>query len=168
MTLHIVDLWQYYLCCTRSGVIQCNLFMVLFLSYVPVRVARGAVIAHRYTYAPPRCRTSQYCRTFVTPYSMVSDWRVSRAWPMNFHSTSCSLPFCLQLFSLALLSFYGLVFWDCGLRTDSVNRGLPALHCQPFLNNNNNHNIKICSTPPKKFPKISIVKFPAILEYLLH
>ena len=33
--------------------------------YVPVRVTRGAVIAHRYTYAPPRCRTSQYRRTFI-------------------------------------------------------------------------------------------------------
>ena len=34
--------------------------------YVPVRVTRGAVIAHRHTYAPPRCRTSQYRRTFIT------------------------------------------------------------------------------------------------------
>ena len=25
--------------------------------YVPVRVTRGALVAHRYTYAPPRCRT---------------------------------------------------------------------------------------------------------------
>ena len=35
------------------------------LPYVPVRVTRGALIAHRYKHAPPRCRTSQYCRTFV-------------------------------------------------------------------------------------------------------
>ena len=33
--------------------------------YVPVRVTRGAVIAHQCTYAPPRCRTSQYRRTFI-------------------------------------------------------------------------------------------------------
>ena len=33
--------------------------------HVPVRVTRGAVIAHRFTYAPPRCRTSQYRRTFI-------------------------------------------------------------------------------------------------------
>ena len=26
--------------------------------YVPVRVTRGALVAHRYTYSPPRCRTS--------------------------------------------------------------------------------------------------------------
>ena len=40
--------------------------------YVPVRVTRGALVAHQYTYAPPRCRTSQYRRTFV-PLS-VSLW----------------------------------------------------------------------------------------------
>ena len=40
---------------------------------VPVRVIRGAVIAHRYTNnEPPQCRTSQYSRTF-TPLS-VSQW----------------------------------------------------------------------------------------------
>ena len=33
--------------------------------YVPVRVTRGALIVHRYTYAPPRCRTSQYRKTFI-------------------------------------------------------------------------------------------------------
>ena len=33
--------------------------------YVPVRVTRGALIAHRYSFAPPRCRTSQYRRTFI-------------------------------------------------------------------------------------------------------
>ena len=33
--------------------------------YVAVRVTLGALVAHWYTYAPPRCRTSQYRRTFV-------------------------------------------------------------------------------------------------------
>ena len=40
--------------------------------YVPVQVTRGAVIAHQFTYVPPRCRTSQYHRTFI-PLS-VSLW----------------------------------------------------------------------------------------------
>ena len=40
--------------------------------YVQVRVTRGALLAHRYTYAPPRCRTLQYSRTFI-PFS-VSLW----------------------------------------------------------------------------------------------
>ena len=41
------------------------LYAAFPVPYVPVRVTRGAVIAHRCTYAPPRCRTSQYRRTFV-------------------------------------------------------------------------------------------------------
>ena len=40
--------------------------------YVPVRVTRGALVAHRYTYAPPRCRTLQYSRIYI-PFS-VSLW----------------------------------------------------------------------------------------------
>ena len=40
--------------------------------YVPARVTRGALVADRYTYAPPRCRTLQYSRTFI-PFS-VSLW----------------------------------------------------------------------------------------------
>ena len=34
VTLHIVDLWHYYVCCTRSGVTRCTLFMVLFLCHM--------------------------------------------------------------------------------------------------------------------------------------
>ena len=33
--------------------------------YVPVRLTRSALIAYWYTYSPPRCRTSQYSRTFI-------------------------------------------------------------------------------------------------------
>ena len=32
VTLHIVDLWHYYVCCIRSGVIRCTLSMVLYLT----------------------------------------------------------------------------------------------------------------------------------------
>ena len=50
--------------------IRCNplhhLYGALPVPYVLVRVIRGAVIAHRYTYSPSRCRTSQYSRTFIT------------------------------------------------------------------------------------------------------
>ena len=74
--------------------IRCNLVHVLIGAlpglHVPVQVTRGALVAHLYTYAPPRCRTSQHRRTFIslsvflwndlaTPYSNVWDWRVSRA-----------------------------------------------------------------------------------------
>ena len=55
---------------------RCNsirpLYGALPVPYLLVRVTRSAVIAHRYTYAPPHCRTSQCCRTFI-PWS-VSLW----------------------------------------------------------------------------------------------
>ena len=127
--------------------IRCNLMHPLYgtlpVPYVPVRVTRGAVIAHRFTYAPPRCRTSQYSRTFIPfsvslwndlicdPASMVWDWHVSRTGPMPFYWPSCSLPFCLILFSISLLSFYGLVLWGWGLRTDRVKIALS----QPCITN---------------------------------
>ena len=42
------------------------------LPYMPVRVTRGALVAHRHLFAPPRCSTSQYRRSFL-PLS-VSLW----------------------------------------------------------------------------------------------
>ena len=61
----------------RSVAVLCMLYKIrcnpmhslcgpLPVPYVPVRVTRGALIAHRYTYAPPRCRTSQYRITFIS------------------------------------------------------------------------------------------------------
>ena len=124
------------------------LYGALSVPYVPVQVTRGVVITHQYTHAPPRCRTSQYHITFI-PLS-VSLWNDLGDPVFNcvvlssfkskanfFYWPSCSLPFCLLLFSY-LFSFCGLVFWGWGLRPDRVfSRSLPALHCQRFLNNNN-------------------------------
>ena len=49
--------------------IRCNpmdpLYGGLPVPYAPVRVTRGALVAHRYTYSPPRCRISLYRRTFI-------------------------------------------------------------------------------------------------------
>ena len=49
--------------------VRCNsmhsLCCALPVPYVPARVTRGTLIAHRYAYAPPRCRTSQYRKSFV-------------------------------------------------------------------------------------------------------
>ena len=72
MTLLFVDLLQF---CVLYK-IRCNpmhpLNDALPGPYVPVRGAGGALVAYRYTYGPPRCRTSHYRRTFV-PLS-VSLW----------------------------------------------------------------------------------------------
>ena len=142
VTLHIVDLWQYYVCCTRSGVTQCTFFILLFLcrmcrcgSHPALWSQIGTLIMHLLA-AEPRSIAGllfscQYlCGTIlVTPNSMVWDWRVSR--PMPFYWLNCSLHFCLLLFFLFLLSFYGLVLWGWFLRTDRV---LIALS-QPCITN---------------------------------
>ena len=83
-------------CTCRSVAVSCMMYKIrcnplhpfygaLPVPYVPVRVTRGTVVAHWYTYAPSRCRTSQYSRTsipfsvslcndlIVTPYFMVWD-----------------------------------------------------------------------------------------------
>ena len=93
--------------------------------YVPVRVTSGALVAHRYTDAPARCRTLQYSRTFV-PFS-VSLWNdlanpvfdgvglsgfKSRANACLFIGLSCSIPtIVFYSFFLSLLSVYS---WYCG------------------------------------------------------
>ena len=35
------------------------------LPYVPAHVTRGALVAHRHSFVPPRYRSSQYRRSFV-------------------------------------------------------------------------------------------------------
>ena len=71
------------LCHRRSVAVLCMLYKIrcnpkhplcgaLPVPYVPVRVTLGGLIAHRYTFAHPRCSTSQYHRTFI-PLS-VSLW----------------------------------------------------------------------------------------------
>ena len=115
--------------------IRCNpmhpLCGALPVPYVPVLVTCGAVIAHRFTYAPPSREPRSITRflfpcqclcgtILVTRCSMVWDWRVSRAGPLPFYWPSYSLTFCLLLFSLSLLSFCGSVLWGWGLWTDRV------------------------------------------------
>ena len=97
--------------------------------YVPVRVTRGAIIAHPYTYAPPRCRTSQYRRTFiplsVSLWNDLSDPVFDGVRLASFKSRANAflLAWLLAHFlSLAvfLLSFYRLVLWGWGFRTDRI------------------------------------------------
>ena len=98
-----------------------SLIGALPLSYVLARVTRGALVSHGRSVAPPRCRTSQYCRTFV-PLS-VSLWNnlsdpvfdgrrlagfKSRA--TAFLLAQSALSFCLLLFSFSLTC----MGWLCG------------------------------------------------------
>ena len=116
----------------------------------------------------PHCRTSQYRRTFIpsqylsgtiwfTPYSMVWDWRVSRAGPMPFCRPSCFLLFYLQLFSLSLLFLYRLLVWGWGLQTDRVSISLSRPCIANDFNNNN-------STVKKK---INVQKYISYVHFTI-
>ena len=69
--------FEYDIAYRRSVAILCMLYKIwcnpvhplngaLPEPYVPVRVTRGALVAHRVTYALPRCRTSQYRSSFIS------------------------------------------------------------------------------------------------------
>ena len=126
-SLVIVDLRQCSTCCIRSGVTRRTHVTVLYLCrmHIPVRVTRGASVAHRYTYAPPCCRTWDV-------YSLIIVSVKRSCWPcMQWYGTNgCTeqsqclfivFPFnvCL-LFSLSLVYFYRLVLCGWGILTDSV------------------------------------------------
>ena len=142
----------------RSVAVLCMLYMIrcnpmhllngaLPGQYVPVRVTFGALVAHQYTYAPPRCKPRSiawllfpsWCPSgmiLLTPYSMVWDWRVSWEGQRFFIGLSCSIgTIVFYSFSLSLLSVCRLVLWGWGLRTDMVYIyiTLLALHCRSLL-----------------------------------
>ena len=133
MTLLIVDPWQSFVCFTRSGVKRCTLLMVLNM-YRMCHCGLHAVLwshigtpMHRLAAEPrsaagllfpSRCPCGMI---LLTPYSMVWDWRVSRAGPMLFYWPKMLYPFYnLRLFFPSVLSVYWLVLWGWGLRTDRV------------------------------------------------
>ena len=98
------------------------------LPYVPARVTRGALVGHRHSFAPPRCWTSQYRRTFV-PLSVslwndLSDSVFDGVWLEGFkvRANAFLLAWSLYFLSpiLSFSSFNGLVVRGWGLRTDSV------------------------------------------------
>ena len=121
--------------------------------YVPVRVTRGALIAHRYTYAPPRWRTSQQRRTFI-PLS-VSLWNdlvdpvFDGVGLVGFKSRSNAflLAQLLSPFSSSTNYFTFLFFSSIGRQCGAGVFGLigcqspsPGLALPIFFNNNNNNN----------------------------
>ena len=165
VALPIVDLWQFqdYHSLGMLYKIRCNhvhpLNDALPDPNVPVRVTGGA-LAHRYTYAPPRCVTSQYHSTFI-PHSC-SVPREQSCWPRIrwcvtygfqehgqcfFIDLSCSiLTIVFYYFSLSLLSV--CIGWCCeagvfgliGCISLSISLAMPAY----FNNKINYSNLSIC------------------------
>ena len=110
--------------------------------YVRVWVTRDALVAHRFTYALPRCRTSQYRRTFI--FLPVSLWN-DHASPVfdgvrlaGFKSRANALRWPQLLYPYySLLLFFPsspsfLFFGLIGCISISLSLALPT-----FFNNNN-------------------------------
>ena len=97
---------------------------------------------------PSRCPSGTI---LVTPYSMVWDWRVSRAGPMLLYWPKLLYPYySLQLFFPFSSFCLRLILWGCGLRTDRVYTTL-SQPCMPtFVNNNNNNNNNNNKVPPER------------------
>ena len=136
VVFNIVDLWQYCVCCTRSGVTRSTHFVAFYLCLMCQSGLHAVLWSHieillRLPAAEPHSTAglllpSQYLSGMIwlTPYLMVWDWRVSRTGPKPFCWPSCFLLFCLQLFSLSLLFLYRLEVWGWGLLTDRVSTSL--------------------------------------------
>ena len=76
---------------------------------------------------------------FLTQYSMVRDWRVSRAGPMLFYRPKLLYPYnILLLFSISFLSVYRLVLWAGVFGLIWCISLSPSLALLTFFNNNNN------------------------------
>ena len=90
---------------------------------MPARVTRGALVAHRHSFAPPRCRTSQYRRSFV-PLSVslwndLSDPVLDGVGLAGFKSRATAFLLArsaLSFLSPTVLSFLPSVGWLCGVR----------------------------------------------------
>ena len=117
----------------RSGVTRCTRLMMRYLDHMcqcglhTVLWSHIGTLMHRLA-AEPRSIAgllfSYRCPSLtilLTPYSMVWDWRVSRAGPMLFYWPKLLFPcYSLLHFSISLLSVYRLVLWGWALRTDRV------------------------------------------------
>ena len=114
--------------------------------YVPVRVTRGTLVAHRYTYAPNRCRTSQPRRTFISLsvsldndlanpvfYAVVlagfKSWANAFLVPKLLDTNNCLLVF----FHLTYFCLYVGTVWLGSSDGYGVYHSLSALLCRPFL-----------------------------------
>ena len=115
--LLIVDPRQYCVCCIRSDVIQCTLLMVLYLDRLCQCGLLAVLLSHIGTHMrrlaaepcctagllfPSRCPSGTI---LLTPYSMVWDWRVSRAGPMFLYWPKLLYPYYSLLLFFPFTSF---------------------------------------------------------------
>ena len=111
VALLIVDPWQSFVCFIRSGVTRCTLLMVLYLDHMCQCGLHAGLWSHIGTLMhrlaaeprniagllfPSRCPS---ITILLTPYSMVWDWRASRAGSILFYWPKLLYPYySFQLF----------------------------------------------------------------------
>ena len=129
-----------------------TVYGALPVPFVPVCVTRGALVVHWYSYAPPRCRTSQYPRTFCTSLSISMErycWQRVRWCGTNGFYKQLGLAL-LILLSWAAISHF--VFWCFLLKN---NEQFKINFCNYFsLNvvwNYNNMSPPVKFTYPKSY-----------------
>ena len=138
----------------RSGVSRCTLFMLLYLIRMCRSVLHAVLWSHISTLMHLLAAEPQSTAGLLFPgqclcewilvarYSIVWGWRVSRAGPIPFY-----WPCDRWLFISADFPFYSFILWVSIMRlwssdwkgVNRFNRSLPAMHGQPFFNNNNNN-----------------------------
>ena len=147
-------MWQSCVCFIRSGVTRCTLLMVLYLDRICQYGLPAVLWSHIGTFmhrlAAESCSTAGFLFPFrcssgtilLTPFSMVWDWRVSRAGPMLLYWPKLLYPyyslllfftfssFCLYVGIVGLGSIFGLM----GCTLLSLRLALPT-----FINDNNNN-----------------------------
>ena len=141
VTLLVIDLWQYYLCCIRSGANLCTICMVLYQCRMCQCVLHTVLwlligMLMRLLAAKPRSTQDFYspssqclCGTILpTLYSMECDWRISRAEPMLFCWPMLLESFLSTISFLSLYSIYRLVLWSWGHLTHLQARSCRR-HC---------------------------------------
>ena len=135
--------------------IRCNpmhpFYEALPVPYVQVRVTRGTLAAHGHTYAPLRCRTSQYRRTLIS--ISVSLWNDFADPVLNgvglagFKSRANAFSISLATRSLFVFHCFPFLFFLCiGQQCGAGVLGLigckwlsPSFALSTFFNNNNNN-----------------------------
>ena len=147
MTLHIVDLWQYYVCYRRSGLTRCTNFVVLYRC----RMCQGGLhvvfwshicIFIRLFATEPRIGELQgFYSVSVSLWNDVGVWWYGTGGFQEYRqclfigiaarSLLCHLLFSLYFFPLFPL-WVGIV-WPGSSDWEGVNRSLQAFHCRPFL-----------------------------------
>ena len=132
VTLLIVDPWQSFVCFIRSGVTRCTLLMVVYLDRMcqcglhavlwshigtPMHRLKAKHLSRAGLLFPSRCPSGTILQT---PYTMVWDWRVSRAGPMLFYWPKLLYPY-YNLILLSLLSCFCLLVGIVGLGQQSID-----------------------------------------------